>query len=237
MTTIRRSATPSWRSSAIKKRALESSTFPDRISLPITTMAAVFTRRAVYHILIVGDRTAEPMTIRALFVACAAVVAAGCGEELVSSDGGPPDAGGPEAPAYGACSKLETGGKPRDPGACCVADTDCAGGFCVAGWCTKTCTAENDCRPNGDIGTPTPFPRGTLMHCLTEAAIGVQGFCWPGSGDPCDGEPGSCPQPGERCGVWFNPSGTPTPDAGIPIPDGLHGRCIAAYATAPQKQT
>src|SRR5262249_35624437 len=92
--------------------------------------------------------------------------------------------------------------------------------------------SDGDCTAHGSIGTPTPFAQGTQMHCLAEPLIGVQGYCWPGSGDPCDGAASACP-PGEACGVWFYDR---LPDGG-PAPDQLHGRCIAAYATPKQAQT
>src|SRR5207249_4579544 len=85
------------------------------------------------------------------------------------------------------------------------------------------------------IGTPTPFAQATEMECLAEPSIGVQGYCWPGSGDACEGTPGSCGS-GETCGVWFSASGTLPTDGGA-IVGGLHGRCIAAYATPRQVQT
>src|SRR5262245_28073244 len=123
---------------------------------------------------------------------------AACSGEEGNSDGAPPDGGGSDAAPYGACAPLAPGEPPRDRGAGCGADTDCMAGFCVGGWCSRTCTSDNECRPHGSIGTPTPFAQSTQMKCLAEPNIGVQGYCWPGSGDPCDGTAGSCGS-GETC--------------------------------------
>jgi hypothetical protein len=165
------------------------------------------------------------MRTRALLVA---LMICGCGEESGITDGGAPD-GGPDAQPFGACAPLGVGESPRDPGACCKADTDCAGGFCVGGWCSRTCTSDNDCSPHGSIGTPTAFPATTQMHCIAEPNIGVQGYCWPGSGQACSSDGGACPM-GESCGVWFSATAA-TPDMG------LARRCIANYATPRQAQT
>src|SRR5262245_59650921 len=96
---------------------------------------------------------------------CAAAL--GCGDDSASPDASGFDSG-PDTKPFGEYVPLAPGEAPRGPGACCDTDTDCATGFCLGGWCSRTCSSDVDCMPMGTIATPTPFPFGTQLTCIRE---------------------------------------------------------------------
>lgn len=98
-----------------------------------------------------------------------------------------------------------TGGQMRGLGACCVAATDCVGGICWNGFCTKTCLNPGDCGP---VVAPSPLPLGTDMACAKNQVGDSFTYCLPGSLAVCGG-PGAAPCPaGEACALSLNPAAT-----------------------------
>src|SRR2546427_6507713 len=109
-------------------------------------------------------------------LASAALIASlGCSTPAVVPDGGDTggtggSSGGPDAAqTFGDCSGVQVGDPPRGPGGCCQSDTDCASpGFCLYGWCSRTCETTTDC--GGAGGGPPPVVVGNWLACRQSKA-------------------------------------------------------------------
>lgn len=101
-------------------------------------------------------------------------------------------------------------GETRGLGACCVAATDCAGGVCWDGFCTKTCTGAADC---GAVVAPSPLPLGTAMTCAPNQLGDSFSYCLPGSLAACATTGAvACPA-GEACALGLAPAAVPPANA------------------------
>ena len=116
------------------------------------------------------------------------------------------------------------GGTPRGLGACCVANTDCAGGVCWDGFCTKTCATTAECGP---AVAPSPLPVGTPMACAPNQLADGFSFCLPGSLAACS--PGTCPA-GETCALGLDPAAVPPAKAAS---GSYAGACLTKLMATP----
>jgi hypothetical protein len=101
------------------------------------------------------------------------------------------------------CPAVATGEK-RGFGACCAAASDCTGGVCWNGFCTKTCVATADC---GSVVAPSPLPVGTPMSCATNRVGDPFNYCLPGSLGACTSGGAVCPL-GEACALGIDGAAT-----------------------------
>lgn len=138
----------------------------------------------------------------------AIVAVAGCEGGVPSTrptDGGqdvPMDApAGMDRPPGVTCPPAAPG-ELRGLGACCTAASNCAGGVCWNGFCTKTCATGAECGP---VVAPSPLPVGTAMACAVNKVGDPFSYCLPGSLADCTGAGTSCPD-GQGCALGLAPA-------------------------------
>jgi hypothetical protein len=154
------------------------------------------------------------------------VIGTGCGGDVA---GGRPRA---DAGADAPLDAIAEGGRPagvtcpagmtgqkRELGSCCSAASDCLGGVCWNGFCTKTCVQTSDCGP---VVAPSPLPIGKPMSCATNRVGDPFSYCLPGSLTECTTAGATCGAD-EACALGLAPAGTGVSPGASPY----RGICLA----------